>query len=238
MTFTNIAGYKFLPLQELSSLREQLKSACHMQELRGTILISSEGININLAGRDDQIAHFKNFLNGDARFKNLSFHTTYSDFVPFHVLKVKIKKEIITLRRSDAVPHDHHQAPRLSPQELKNWLDEGREMTLLDTRNDYEIEFGTFHTAEHLNLKHFGELPASLAVLQKDKPIVMFCTGGIRCEKAALHMQNQGYTQVYQLDGGILGYFKQVGGTHYQGDCFVFDERVALDSNLEPSKTS
>jgi len=238
MKITNIAGYKFLPLQGLSSLRDELTSKCCEQELMGTILLSSEGININLAGKGDQISVFKNFLNQDIRFKDLSFHMTYSSFVPFQSLKVKIKKEIITLRCSEAVPSQNHEAPRISPKELKHWLDEGREMTLLDTRNDYEVQFGTFNTAKQLSLKNFGELPTSRSTIEKNKPIVMFCTGGIRCEKAGLLLLEQGFSNVYQLDGGILGYFAAVGGAHYHGECFVFDERIALDTELVDTDTN
>lgn len=233
MKITNIAGYQFLPLQQLNTLQDQLRSQCRLQELFGTILLSTEGINISLAGESDKVSAFIAYLRADSRFTNISFHTTYSDFIPFRHLKIKIKKEIITLKEPNAIPSTEHETPRISAQELKSWLDENRDITLLDTRNDYEFDFGTFVGAQQLNIKNFSELPKSLSTLDKNKPLVMFCTGGIRCEKAGLVLLDKGFEKVYQLDGGILGYFAEVGGAHYQGDCFVFDERIALNTQLE-----
>lgn len=235
MKILNIAGYKFTPLNELDLLREALMAQC--QPLKGTILLSHEGININLAGFQDDICTLLTFLKNDARFSDMPFHETYSTYQPFQRLKIKLKKEIITMRQPEANP-TVARAPSISPAELKKWLDENRDITLLDTRNDYEMELGTFKGAMNLHLKDFGELASAIDEIDKNKPIVMFCTGGIRCEKAALYMLNQNYTNVYQLDGGILGYFKHVGGAHYNGACFVFDERVSVDSDLNPSKNT
>lgn len=233
MKITNIAGYKFLPLEKLDALQDQLQSQCHQQALFGTILLSQEGINMNLAGEFDKVSAFLAYLRTDSRFANISFHTTYSDFIPFRHLKIKIKKEIITLKEPNATPNTEHETPRISAQALKSWLDENRDITLLDTRNDYEFDFGTFVGAQQLNIKNFSELPKNLSTLDKSKPLVMFCTGGIRCEKAGLVLLDQGFEKVYQLDGGILAYFAKVGSAHYQGDCFVFDERIALNTQLE-----
>lgn len=233
MKITNIAGYKFLSLQQLNTLQDQLRSQCRLQELFGTILLSEEGININLAGESDKVSAFIAYLRTDSRFTNISFHITYSDFIPFRHLKIKIKKEIITLKEPNAMPNTEHETPRISAQELKSWLDENRDITLLDTRNDYEIDFGTFVGAQQLNIKNFSELPKNISTLDKNKPLVMFCTGGIRCEKAGLVLLDKGFEKVYQLDGGILAYFAEVGGAYYQGDCFVFDERIALNTQIE-----
>ncbi len=120
---------------------------------------------------------------------------------------------------------------------MKRWLDEKRDITLLDTRNDYEFRFGAFAGAVNLQIDQFGDLPAAIRELDKTKPLVMYCTGGIRCEKAAVYMENLGFNEVYQLDRGILGYFADVGGAHYDGECFVFDERVALAPDLLPHGT-
>lgn len=237
MQILSIAGYKFISLHDgLHTLRDHLFSLCNTLALKGTILLSTEGININLAGTPIHITSFKDQLKVDARFVDFSFHETYSTVPPFKRLKVKVKKEIITLNQPAASPLGAR-APHLSPQELKQWLDEKREITLLDTRNDYEVRFGTFTGATHLQIPDFGEFPKVVDHVEKDKPIVMFCTGGIRCEKAAVYMLNQGYSTVYQLDGGILGYFAQVGGEHYSGECFVFDERIALDAQLNDTDT-
>lgn len=238
MQILNIAGYKFIEMNDLDALRMTLLSQCEGFKLKGTILLSPEGINISLAGARPDISAFKSILASDERFADMRFHHTYSSQQPFQFLKVKLKNEIITLRQGDVAPLRDNRAPDISPAELKKWLDEKRDITLLDTRNDYEYRFGTFSGAINLHLHNFGELPEAVRDLDKQKPVVMFCTGGIRCEKAAIYMQNQGFKEVYQLDGGILGYFAQVGGAHYEGECFVFDERVALDAYLKNNGTT
>lgn len=234
-TYLNIAGYQFITLTDLPALQRQLLAKCSELQLKGTILLSLEGININLAGTPADAQAFQRFLQTFDAFAAISFHETYSSFIPFNVLKVKIKPEIITFKHpTGAVPE---RAPHVPPTVLKEWLDEKRDMTLLDTRNNYEVQFGTFKGAVDLALNDFSELPDSIAELDRKKPIVMFCTGGIRCEKAAHHMIQAGFEEVYQLDSGILGYFAQVGGEHYEGECFVFDKRIAVDATLTPTGT-
>lgn len=233
MQLLNIAGYKFTTLSELPELRERLLAECRQLDLHGTILLSVEGINVSLVGLPERVETFKASLKQSPHFFDMTFRESVSAVPSFNRLKVKIKDEIIRMSRPE-IRAEKVQAPHLSPVELKQWLDENRDVTILDTRNDYEVEFGTFDKAIHLNIKDFGEFPAAAEEqVAKDKPIVMFCTGGIRCEKAALHLLNAGYQDVYQLDGGILNYFSEVGGAHYQGDCFVFDQRIAVDPNLQ-----
>lgn len=226
-----IAGYKFTALSDLDLLRDQFIVCCEQLSLRGTILLSEEGININLAGASNQLDGFMQTLKQDPRFNDMHFHISYTQVAPYKRLKVKLKEEIITFRQSRVKPTEKR-APSIKPNELKQWLDEGRDITVLDTRNDYEISHGTFTKAQQLDLHDFCEFSSSVNKIDRHKPIVMFCTGGIRCEKAALHLLNEGFANVYQLDGGILGYFKEIGDAHYKGGCFVFDERVALDTNL------
>lgn len=227
MSFLNIAGYQFVAIPDYQALRAPLLAQCQSLSLKGTILLSQEGINLNLSGTVDAIAKFKTSLNTYTYFSGMTFREGYSETQPFKRLKIKLKKEIITLRQPKANPIEKR-APAILPETLKQWLDEKREFTLLDTRNDYEVELGTFQGAVNLHLKHFCDLPKAVQQVKKDKPIVMFCTGGIRCEKAALYMQQEGYETVYQLDGGILNYFAMVGGDHYDGACYVFDERVTV----------
>jgi UPF0176 protein len=234
MTLLNIAGYKFIALNDLPQLRTYFLAKCTDLSLKGTILLSQEGINMSLAGSPVDIRDFQVSLRDDARFADMTFHENFASSQLFQRLKVKIKSEIITLRQPQANPAGVR-APDIDPLVFKQWLDEKRDVIVLDTRNDYEVRFGTFENAINLNINDFGEFPEAVVDLPKDKPIVMFCTGGIRCEKASLYMLNEGYKEVYQLDGGILGYFAKVGGAHYQGDCFVFDERVAVDAALEPT---
>lgn len=236
MQILNIAGYKFVALNDVAELRALWQSQCDALALKGTILVSPEGINLSLAGNVEHIELFKRYLQQDVRFADMTYRESYSDFQPFKHMKIKIKKEIITMRRPKVRPEETR-APSVSPQELKQWLDEGRDITLLDTRNDYEVQFGTFRHAINMHIQEFCEFPQAAEKITRDKPIVMFCTGGIRCEKAALHLLNEGFSHVYQLQGGILNYFAEVGESHYEGECFVFDQRVAVDANLKITGT-
>ena len=233
MQIQNIAGYKFVSLTDLVDLRANLLEQCQQLGLKGTILLSVEGINLTLAGYCDEVKKFKDKLKSHAYFADISFRESYSNAIPYKRMKIKIKKEIITMR-CPAIQPEKQSAPRISPQELKQWLDDNRDLTLLDTRNDYEVQMGTFSGATHFELDDFCEFPKAAEKLSRTKPVVMFCTGGIRCEKAGLYLMEAGFSQVYQLEGGILNYFAEVGGAHYQGECFVFDERVALNSQLQP----
>jgi UPF0176 protein len=165
---------------------------------------------------------------------------SWSRTLPFGQLRVKIRREIVALKRPDIRPDirpDRQSAPRLQPLELKAWLDEGRPLILLDTRNRFEVEQGSFTQALDLGLGAFSELPQVLGPnldRLRGAPVVSFCTGGIRCEKAAPLLIEQGLAPVYQLDGGILGYFEACGSAHFSGRCFVFDRRVSLDAALAP----
>ena len=236
MQFTNLAGYKFVKLDELPELRASMKQRCQLLGLKGTLILSPEGINAFVAGREAEIAAFRSFLQADVRFAGLRFKESRSASQPFKRMLVKIKQEIITLRVPGLDPATHP-APALAPTRLKRWLDEGRDIVLLDTRNAFEFEFGSFRKAVHLNLKSFGQFPQAADGLDpalKDKTIVTFCTGGIRCEKAAPLLMQKGFGNVYQLEGGILEYFEHCGTEHFDGRCFVFDERTSLDGSLRP----
>ena len=235
MTILNIAGYQFISLQGLSELRVNLLEYARTLQLKGTILLSIEGINVALAGDDTAVKAFIRFLKKDLRFSDMTFRESGSDTVPFKQMKVKIKKEIITFGEP-AIRPALQRAPSISPHTFKQWLDENRDILVLDTRNSYEICFGTFARATHCKLDDFSEFPRASDNLPKTKPIVMFCTGGVRCEKAGLYLLNSGFSEVYQLEGGILNYFSEVGSAHYQGDCFVFDDRVAVSPDLKTAK--
>lgn len=237
LTTLNIAGYQFLPLANLAELRAKLLAAGNASGLKGTILLSEEGINLFLAGEPAKIRAFQQRLREEGLMIGQHFHESYSKTPPFRFFKVKIKKEIITFKRPD-IDMASSRAPAIAPEELKAWLDAEKDFVLLDTRNNYEVPFGTFKNALTLPIDDFSALPEVLPDLDQNKAIVMFCTGGIRCEKAALYLQAENYPNVYQLDGGILGYFAKVGGEHYQGDCFVFDERIAVTPTLKPAEIS
>ena len=234
MKILNIAAYRFVPLNDLERLRAALKLRGAELGLKGTILIAAEGINLFLAGAVANVEAFLETLLADARFAPIEVKRSRSAQQPFLRLLVKIKREIVSMRRPEINPCAMP-APRLAPQELKRWLDQGREIVLLDTRNQFEVELGSFENMLALGLKSFSDFPRATPALPealKDEPIVTFCTGGIRCEKAASWLISQGFREVYQLDGGILNYFEQCGGAHFRGNCFVFDQRVALDAKL------
>ena len=207
--------------------------------LKGTILLTPEGINLFLAGVGSELENFINWLISDARFADIEIKRSWSDEVPFNRMLVKLKKEIITFHQPD-FERTAHPAPQLPASELKKWYDEGREFIIVDTRNDFEYRVGSFKNALNLQLHSFGDFAAASERLKdyRDIPIVTFCTGGIRCEKAAPFMAGQGFNQVYQLQGGILKYFEECGAEHYDGECFVFDKRVALDGALQPTATN
>jgi UPF0176 protein len=244
MNILNTAAYRFVHLEknELSLLQNKLRTLCIAQQLKGTILLSREGINLFLAGLPENIAFFKNYLQQDERFKDLIFKDSESDKIPFKRLFVKIKNEIITSGVAELDLLKEQRAPSIAPEELCTALDNEEEIILLDTRNDCEIEMGTFKNAKKLNISHFRQFENAVQQLDpalKEKTIVTFCTGGIRCEKAALIMQKQGFKHVYQLEGGILNYFASCAdGPHYEGNCFVFDERMAVDKQLNPQASS
>jgi RluA family pseudouridine synthase len=233
--FINIAAYKFTCLDQLPQRRAELLALCRSLGLKGTILLSSEGINLFLAGSRESIDTLLQHLRAQGEFSDLDVKESVSDHQPFSRMLVRLKKEIISMGVPEVRPQVKT-SPKLSPSELKEWLDHGKDVVLLDVRNDYEFAIGTFENSVPLPIDHFRHFPTAVAELEealKEKPIVMFCTGGIRCEKAGPLMEAQGFKEIYQLDGGILKYFEECGGAHYRGDCFVFDKRVALDPQLK-----
>lgn len=234
MSIVNAAAYKFVTLGDLEGRRKELRQLCHRLDLRGTILLASEGINLFVAGERASVDQLMNHLQAGTAIGPLEVKESLSDHQPFTRMLVKIKHEIIAFG-VDGIEPAKYTSRRVAPAELKQWLDEGRLVTLLDTRNDYEVDLGTFAGAVRLNLDHFRDFPQAAEQLPesaRDQTVVTFCTGGIRCEKAGPMLEKLGFRDVYQLDGGILNYFEQVGGAHYRGDCFVFDQRVAVDAAL------
>ncbi len=237
---SNIAAYKFAALPELRSLRSQLLTQCRAWELKGTILLSVEGINLFVAGETEKINLLLTVLRAIPGLEDLSPKFSETDHQPFSRMLVRLKKEIIAFGVEGINPAQRT-SPKLSARELKQWLDEGRPVTLLDTRNDYEVKLGTFKNALPAGIDHFRDFPAAVAKLPeklKAQPIVMFCTGGIRCEKAGPFMESVGFQKIFQLDGGILKYFEDCGGAHYDGECFVFDQRVGLDPSLQETDST
>ena len=231
--FVNIAGYRFVDFPDRDQMRQPFRDVCEKNGLLGTILLSSEGINFFLCGDQAGIDGFIEYLEQDERFVGIQLKVSHSEKLAFRRMNVRLKKEIISMGMDEIRPAEQT-GESISPAEFKQWLDEGRDITLLDTRNDYEIRIGSFENSVDLNLSTFRTFPEAVrnSTLEKDKTVVMFCTGGIRCEKASALMLKEGFQDVRQLEGGVLGYFEEMGGAHWDGDCFVFDRRVAVDPEL------
>ena len=236
----NIAAYRFAPLEGLPALRQSLLEAATALELKGTVLLSPEGINLSVAGATEAVERFVEILRAVPGLEMLTPKTSASSRRPFGRMRVKFKKEIIAFG-VDGIDPARRPSPKLSPKQLKQWLDEGRPVTLLDTRNAYEVARGTFLGSRSFGIRHFRDFPRAVNDLPqplKDQPVVTFCTGGIRCEKAAPYLESQGFRHVYQLDGGILKYFEECGGAHFAGECFVFDQRGGVDEQLRETGAS
>ena len=238
--FLNIAGYKFVAIPDRDNLRQPFKEKCDSLNLKGTILLSYEGINIFVAGLESNIIVFRDWLVEDQRFKDIPFKESNSDSQPFNRMNVRLKNEIISVGLPNFDRIDSEEG-RIFPNELHERLSNNEDIVLLDTRNTYETRLGTFQNSIELGIRTFRAFPEAVANMDeslKDKQIVMFCTGGVRCEKASVIMRDAGFTNVRQLEGGILGYFQEVGGSHWNGECFVFDKRVALKPGLTETGTT
>lgn len=237
--FTVIAGYRFFDLERPREAQQILRSRCRDLGLKGTILLSHEGINSYVSGSAEAIRQYKNLIHEELQFPTIDYKEHQSPRHAWQYMFVKVKKEIIRMGFPDIRPADFT-AEAITPREFKKWLDEKRDITVIDTRNDYEVEQGKFKGALDLRVATFQEFAQKAGTLPdelKEKPVVMYCTGGIRCEKAsALFLKHYGFKQVYQLQGGILNYFKDVGGDHYEGDCLVFDRRVSLSPAEEEAR--
>ena len=240
----NISAYKFVPLSDTAALRATLNDRALALGLKGTVLLAEEGINLFLAGAADAVRGFVRQLATDERFVDLAPKESWSATQPFGKLLVKVKREIIRMNHP-AIQPASGRAPAVDSATVKRWLDQGhddagRPVVTLDTRNAFEVEHGTFEGAIDWRISKFTEFPDALQAHKADlagKTVVSFCTGGIRCEKAAIYMREAGLDSVYQLDGGILKYFEETGGAHFKGNCFVFDEREALDPSLAAVRT-
>ena len=240
--FLNVSAYKFVPLDDCAALRERLLSDARASGLKGTLLLAGEGINLFLAGEAEAVRGFLVRLQADPRLGGLPVKESWSDTQPFQRMLVKVKREIIRMNHPTIQPFEAR-APAVDALTLRRWLDqghddEGQPVVTLDTRNAFEVDHGTFEHAIDWRIDKFSDFPQAAQDHLQDlqgKTVVSFCTGGIRCEKAAIYLREMGVERVLQLEGGILRYFEEAGGAHYQGACFVFDERKALDASLAPA---
>ena len=238
----NASAYKFVALSNTVQWRESIRSQATGHALRGTVLLAEEGINLSVAGAESGVRGFLAWLGASEVFADLAIKESWCDAQPFGRLIVKIKPEIIRMNQP-AIRPQAGRAPAVDARTLARWLDagvddDGRAVIMLDARNDFEVDAGRFTGALDWRLCKFSDFPSALREHRDElegKTVVSYCTGGIRCEKAALLMRESGLADVLQLDGGILAYLAQVGGKHFDGHCFVFDERVMLNDTLIPT---
>lgn len=227
--------YKFVRLPDFAEKRDSLLAYCQAQGIKGTILLAAEGINATIAGSRQAIDSLLALLRSDPRLVDLEPKESYADFPPFDRMKVRLKKEIVTLGLPEVDPSDRV-GTYVTPQDW-NELISDPEVTVIDTRNDYEVSIGTFKGAQNPKTASFRQFPDYVRTHldpTKHKKVAMFCTGGIRCEKATSFMMAQGFQEVYHLKGGILKYLEEVPQEEslWQGECFVFDQRVAVREGL------
>ena len=224
----NVAGYKFEPLDDIDALIPGFQSICDDLDLKGSIYFSPNGINFSLAGREEAIEQYLQYMEQDKRFLDVPLKKTYSETQPFRRMKVRPKKEIISLGRNDINPRELT-GNYVTPQELYAMYENNEDVIVLDTRNEYETRVGLFENAVDLQLDTFRDFPNAIKQLPeeyKDKQIVMYCTGGIRCEKAYAVMLKAGFSDVRQLEGGVLDYFKETGKW---GDFSILTENPTVD---------
>ena len=236
MSYLIATFYKFVTISNLEAIRAQILTWCQQQEIKGTIILAEEGINATIAGSSDAIAIILNALRSLPGLADLEHKESTSEKLPFARLKVKIKPEIVTLGLP-AVNPTRQVGTYVEPQDW-NQIISDPEVVVVDTRNDYEVEIGTFQQAKNPSTESFREFPEYVAQNldpQQHSKVAMFCTGGIRCEKASSYLLSQGFKEVYHLKGGILKYLENVSPQEslWEGECFVFDERVAVKEGLE-----
>jgi UPF0176 protein len=238
MTFTVAALYHFTSLLDYKNLKSPLSDMCELLEIKGTILLASEGINGTVAGTDIAVIQLIEYLRKDKRLKNLEYKLSKSREMPFYRMKVRLKKEIVTMGVAGVDPN-RVVGTYVEPKNWNNLINDP-DVILIDTRNDYEVEIGSFKGAINPDTSNFREFPAWVQDNREkleNKKIAMFCTGGIRCEKASSYMKENGFNDVYHLKGGILKYLETQPQEEslWKGDCFVFDQRVAVKHALKES---
>lgn len=228
--------YKFVSLPDFAKKQAPLLSYCQSQGIKGTILLAAEGINATIAGSRPGIDAVLAFLRSDPRLADLEPKESYAEIQPFERMKVRLKAEIVTMGLPEVDPNQQV-GTYVTPQEWNNLISDP-EVVVIDTRNDYEVNIGTFKTAQNPQTESFREFPEYVTQHlnpNQHKKVALFCTGGIRCEKASSFMLSQGFSEVYHLKGGILKYLEEVPTEEslWEGECFVFDERVAVRHGLE-----
>jgi UPF0176 protein len=233
------AFYKFVTLPDYRQMQQPLLNFCKERNMLGTILLAEEGINGTIAGLPADMDAVLHYLRSDERLADLDHKKSFASYRPFERMKVRLKKEIVTIHHEAANPMERV-GTYVPPQEWNDLIAQD-DVILIDTRNDYEYKIGTFEGAVNPNTSSFGDFPEYVQHNldpAKHKRVAMFCTGGIRCEKATAYMLAQGFEEVYHLKGGILKYLEDVPTekTMWNGECYVFDERIAINHDLKPSE--
>lgn len=230
----NISGYVFFPLEKSQDYQEPIKNKCQELNIMGSIIVSPEGINVMMAGDENNIRAFVRYLEEELKFPPIDYRKSYSNSIPYNRLLIKHKSFIVA---GDQYKFGADNGQALEPKEFKKWLDENKKMTIIDVRNDYENRVGKFTRASDFGSYNFNEFPEiakkNLDHLDRNEPIVSICTGGIKTEKASIVLKEMGFKNVFFLKGGIIKYFEECGKEHYEGDCFIFDKRVAINAELK-----
>ncbi len=237
------ALYKFVRLDDFQAMQAPIHEVCERHGVMGTLLLAKEGINGTIAGPEQGVRAVLHYLHSDARFATLTHKESWADTMPFYRLKVKLKREIVTMGVPDIDP-ETMAGQYVTPQQWNDLISDP-EVVVVDVRNDYEVNIGSFKGAVNPKTDSFTEFPdwikaqsTETGVLRKKKKVAMFCTGGIRCEKSTAYLRSQGFEEVYHLEGGILKYLETVPpeSSLWKGDCFVFDERVSVGHGLTPGE--
>lgn len=230
--------YQFFPISEdqVPVKADQLREVCKQHDTMGLFILGVEGLNSTFSSPPEKLEGFQKDL--EALFgQKFTYKLSDAERHPFRLINIHVRDEIVTLKRPDLIPpknvKDHHISPTKWNELMKD-----PNTVVIDTRNDYEVEIGKFKNAIDFKIEEFSEFPQKVkeSGIKKDQQVLIYCTGGIRCEKAILDMQEQGYEKVFQLDGGIINYLKEYPNENFEGECFVFDGRVAVDQNLNPTK--
>lgn len=232
MNVKNVAFYSFFkPSYELQKTRDILYQRMLDLKVKGSIILGDEGINCSISAVGEDMDTFLQFLFETIGINTPALKISFSPEIAFKRARIKVKPDIVAKPGMTPIDPMKDCAPYISPEEFHQWIKDNRKMVVLDTRNDFEYKTGRFKDSIHLGTKHFADFENDLSKAPQewqDTTVVAFCTGGIRCEKAAPLMLKKGFHKVYQLDGGILNYFEKVGRDYFDGDCFVFDERIAI----------
>ena len=230
-----ILYYQFSPIEDTNGFCAEHKRQCLNLGLLGRVYIAEEGINGTLAGTSANISKYKDYVRSLPGFETTEFKTDSCDYVPFRKLIVKVRPEIVTLKARERIDASREKGKHLSPREWRTILESDDDFVLIDARNRYEWAIGHFEGAILPDVENFYDFPEWIdsANIDRGKKVLMYCTGGIRCEKFSLLMEKRGFKNVYQLHGGIVNYGQEEGGAHFKGKCFVFDDRLAVPVNKD-----